>query len=86
MRNVFLLRSCIVSSYEVEDADFVVVCQTRDQKPPSKKGRQILRPGNISRSEVRPERFERRCARSAPSPEVLGGLMTLFLGRVSTVA
>src|SRR5258706_15820166 len=30
------------------------------QKPPSKRSRRILRPHNASRSEVRPEQFERR--------------------------
>src|SRR5258707_4105960 len=32
------------------------------QKPPSKRSRQILLPHNASRSDVRPEEFERRAA------------------------
>jgi site-specific DNA recombinase len=44
------------------------------QKPPSKKSRQILLPHNVSRSEVRPEQFERRARLvSALSREVAGG-------------
>ena len=47
------------------------------QKPPSKRSRQILLPYNASRSDVRPEQFERRARLVSAIARVVGGSRTL---------
>jgi site-specific DNA recombinase len=56
------------------------------QKPPSKKSRQILLPHNVSRSEVRPERFERRARLVSAIARGRRWLDDVVSGRVTTVA
>ncbi len=56
------------------------------QKPPSKRSRQILLPRNSSRSDVRPERFERRARLVSAIARGRRWLDDVVSGRVSTVA
>src|SRR5438874_5824190 len=56
------------------------------QKPPSKKSRQILLPHNASRSEVRPEQFERRARLVSAIARGRRWLDDVVSGRVTTVA
>jgi site-specific DNA recombinase len=56
------------------------------QKPPSKKSRQILLPHNTPRSEVRPQRFERRARLVSAIARGRQWLDDVVSGRVTTVA
>ena len=56
------------------------------QKPPSKKSRQILLPHNASRSDVRPEQFERRARLVSAIARGRRWLDDVVSGRVTTVA
>jgi len=56
------------------------------QKPPSKRSREILIPRNASRSDVRPERFERRARLISAIARGRQWLDDVVSGRVSTVA
>jgi site-specific DNA recombinase len=56
------------------------------QKPPSRKSRQILLPHNVSRSEVRPEQFERRARLVSAIARGRRWLNDVISGRVTTVA
>jgi site-specific DNA recombinase len=55
-------------------------------KPPSKKPRQILLPHNASRSDVRPEQFERRARLVSAIARGRRWLDDVVSGRVTTVA
>jgi site-specific DNA recombinase len=55
------------------------------QKPPSKKSRQILLPHNASRSDVRPEQFERRAHLVSAIARGRRWLDDVVSGRVTTV-
>jgi hypothetical protein len=56
------------------------------QKPPSKRRRQILLPNNKSRSEVRPQHFERRARLVNAIARGRQWLDDVVSGRVTTVA
>jgi site-specific DNA recombinase len=56
------------------------------QKPPSKRSRQILLPHNASRSDVRPEQFERRARLVNAIAKGRRWLDDVVSGRVTTVA
>jgi len=56
------------------------------QKPPAKKSRQILLPHNASRSDVRPEQFERRARLVSAIARGRRWLDDVVSGRVTTVA
>jgi hypothetical protein len=56
------------------------------QKPPPKKSRQILLPHNASRSDVRPEQFERRARLVSAIARSRRWLDDVVSGRVTTVA
>jgi site-specific DNA recombinase len=56
------------------------------QKPPSKRSRQILLPLNASRSDVRPEQFERRARLVSAIARGRRWLDDVVSGRVTTVA
>jgi site-specific DNA recombinase len=56
------------------------------QKPPSKRSRQILLPRNRSRSDVRPEQFERRASLVSAIARGRRWLDDVVSGRVTTVA
>src|SRR6267143_187888 len=56
------------------------------QKPPSKRSRQILLPHNTSRSDVRPEQFERRARLVSAIARGRRWLDDVVSGRVTTVA
>jgi site-specific DNA recombinase len=56
------------------------------QKPPSKKSRQILLPHNASRSDVRPEQFERRARLVSAIARGRRWLDDVVSGRVTTIA
>jgi site-specific DNA recombinase len=56
------------------------------QKPPSKRARQILLPNNKSRSEVRPQHFERRAQLVGAIARGRQWLDDVVSGRVTTVA
>jgi hypothetical protein len=56
------------------------------QKPPSKRSRQILLPHNASRSDVRPEQFERRARLVSAISRGRRWLDDVVSGRVTTVA
>ena len=56
------------------------------QKPPTKRRRQILLPNNTPRSEVRPERFERRARLVSAIARDRQWLDDVVSGRVTTVA
>jgi site-specific DNA recombinase len=56
------------------------------QKPPSKKSRQILLPHNVSRSDIRPEQFERRARLVSAIARGRRWLDDVVSGRVTTVA
>jgi len=56
------------------------------QKPPSKKSRQILLPHNASRSDVRPEQFERRARLVSAIARGRRWLDDVISGRLTTVA
>ena len=56
------------------------------QKPPTKRRRQILLPNNISRSDVRPERSERRARLVSAIARGRQWLDDVVSGRVTTVA
>jgi site-specific DNA recombinase len=56
------------------------------QKPPSKRSRQILLPHNASRSDVRPEQFERRARLVSDIARGRRWLDDVVSGRVTTVA
>ncbi len=56
------------------------------QKPPTKKPRQILLPHNASRSDVRPEQFERRARLVSAIARGRRWLDDVVSGRVTTVA
>jgi hypothetical protein len=56
------------------------------QKPPSKRSREILLPHNASRSEVRPEQFERRARLVSAIARGRRWLDDVVSGRVTTVA
>jgi hypothetical protein len=56
------------------------------QKPPSNKSRQILLPLNASRSDVRPEQFERRARLVSAIARGRRWLDDVVSGRVTTVA
>jgi hypothetical protein len=60
--------------------------QGHPQKPPSKRSRQILLPHNASRSDVRPERFERRVRLVSAIAQGRRWLDDVVSGRVTTVA
>jgi site-specific DNA recombinase len=55
------------------------------QKPPSKRSRQILLPHNASRSDVRPEQFERRARLVSAIARGRRWLDYVVSGRVTTV-
>jgi site-specific DNA recombinase len=55
-------------------------------KPPSKRSRQILLPHNASRSDVRPEQFERRARLVSAIAQGRRWLDDVVSGRVTTVA
>ncbi len=55
-------------------------------KPPSKRSRQILLPHNASRSDVRPEQFERRARLVSAIARGRRWLDDVVSGRVTTVA
>ena len=56
------------------------------QKPPSKRSRRILLPHNASRSDVRPEQFERRARLVSAIAKGRQWLDDVVSGRVTTVA
>jgi hypothetical protein len=56
------------------------------QKPPSKRSRRILLPNNASRSDVRPEQFERRARLVSAIARGRRWLDEVVSGRVTTVA
>ena len=56
------------------------------RKPPSKKSRQMLLPHNASRSDVRPEQFERRARLVSAIARGRRWLDDVVSGRVTTVA
>ena len=56
------------------------------QKPPSKRSRRILLPHNASRSDVRPEQFERRVRLVSAIARGRRWLDDVVSGRVTTVA
>jgi site-specific DNA recombinase len=56
------------------------------QRPPSKRARQILLPHNASRSDVRPEKFERRARLVSAIARGRQWLDDVVSGRVTTVA
>src|SRR5258708_39537598 len=56
------------------------------QKPPSKKSRQILLPHNVSRSDVRPEQFERRARLVSAIARGRRWLDDVVSGRITTIA
>jgi site-specific DNA recombinase len=56
------------------------------QKPPSKRPRQILLPHDVPRSEVRPERFERRVRLVSAIARGRRWLDDIVSGRVTTIA
>ena len=56
------------------------------QKPPSRRSRQILVPQNASRSDVRPEQFERRARLVSTIARGRQWLDDVVAGRVTTVA
>jgi site-specific DNA recombinase len=56
------------------------------QKPPSRRSRQILLPHNASRSDVRPEQFERRARLVSTIARGRQWLDDVVSGRVTTVA
>jgi site-specific DNA recombinase len=56
------------------------------QKPPSKSSRRILLPHNVSRSDVRPEQFERRARLVSAIARGRRWLDDVVSGRVTTVA
>src|SRR5258705_1619304 len=56
------------------------------QKPPSRRSRQILLPHNASRSDVRPEQFERRARLVSTIARGRQWLNDVVSGRVTTVA
>jgi site-specific DNA recombinase len=56
------------------------------QKPPSKRPRQILLPHDVPRSEVRPERFERRVRLVSAIARGRRWLDDVVSGRVTTIA
>jgi site-specific DNA recombinase len=56
------------------------------QKPPTKRSRQILLPHNASRSDVRPEQFERRACLVSAIARGRRWLDDVVSGRVTTVA
>src|ERR1700726_822630 len=56
------------------------------QKPPSRRSRQILLPHNASRSDVRPEQFERRARLFSTIARGRQWLDDVVSGRVTTVA
>src|SRR6267154_803356 len=56
------------------------------QKPPSRKSRQILLPHNVSRSDARPEQFERRARLVSAIARGRRWLDDVISGRVITVA
>jgi site-specific DNA recombinase len=56
------------------------------QKPPSKKSRKILLPHNASRSDARPEQFERRARLVSAIARGRRWLDDVVLGRVTTIA
>ena len=58
----------------------------RWQKPPSKRSRQILLPVNASRSDVLPEKFERRARLVSAIARGRRWLDDVISGRVTTVA
>jgi hypothetical protein len=55
-------------------------------KPPSKRSRQILLPHNKSRSDVRPEQFERRARLASAIARGRRWLDDVVSGRVTTIA
>jgi site-specific DNA recombinase len=55
------------------------------QKPPSKRRRQILLPNNRSRSEFRPQHFERRARLVSAIARGRQGLDDVVSGRITTV-
>jgi site-specific DNA recombinase len=56
------------------------------EKPPSKRSREILLPHNASRSDVRPERFERRARLISAIARGRRWLDDVVSGRVTTLA
>jgi len=56
------------------------------QKPPCRRSRQILLPGNASRSDVRPEQFERRVRLVSAIARGRQWLDDVVSGRITTVA
>ena len=56
------------------------------QKPPSRKSRRILLPHNVSRSDARPEQFERRARLVSAIARGRRWLDDVFSGRVTTIA
>jgi hypothetical protein len=56
------------------------------QKPPSKRSRQILLPHNASRSDVRPEQFERRARLVSAIARGRRWLDDVVSGRITTIA
>src|SRR5258706_8822152 len=56
------------------------------QKPPSKRSRQILLPHNASRSDVRPEQFERRARLVSAIARGRRWLDEVVSGRITTIA
>jgi site-specific DNA recombinase len=70
------------ASYSPDDQSLTIPWR----KPPSKKSRQILLPHNASRSDVRPERFERRARLVSAIARGRRWLDDVVSGRVTTVA
>ena len=69
------------ASYSPDDQSLTIPWQ----KPPSKKSRQILLPHNASRSDVRPEHFERRARLVSAIARGRRWLDDVVSGRVTTV-
>ena len=70
------------ASYSPDDQSLTIPWR----KPPSKKSRQILLPHNASRSDVRPEQFERRARLVSAVARGRRWLDDVISGRVTTVA
>ena len=70
------------ASYSPDDQSLTIPWR----KPPSKKSRQILLPHNASRSDVRPQQFERRARLVSAVARGRRWLDDVISGRVTTVA
>ena len=73
------------SSHADEESDSPGLLTIPWQKPPSKRSRQILLPHNASRSDVRPEQFERRARLVSAIARGRRWLDDVVSGRITTV-